>query len=418
MPLRRLPVRPDLTQLKHQAKDLLRDFRGGDAAALEDFARFHGGPVDPATARLADAQLVLARSYEAPSWPRLVQCCQLIEAIWADDVAGVVALVTRHPNLLHENAGIGNRNWGPPLSYAANLGRIAIIEALLALGATDAAHAMGRAALQGQVETARRLHERLGRPAPPPDSLGGPAYTLSVPGTALLFELGAQVRDAEGRMIAPVDVVLETDSRNPAAKRRILAMYVENGVELPDTPAMALHRGRIDLLESHLRRDPGLLRRTFRHSEILPPELGCRGDYYPRTSLEGATLLHVAVEFDEIAIAEWLLAQGMAADTPAAIDADGFGGHTALFSAVVCYANFWGNYRGGLTDSPFARLLLRHGANPNARASLREVLRDGTRTTTRELRDLTPIGWGEAFGYQLVVSAPAMALIAAAGGKR
>jgi len=32
-------------------------------------------------------------------------------------------------------------------------------------------------------------------------------------------------------------------------------MYVEHGLELPDTPTMALHRGRIDLLEEHLRRD-------------------------------------------------------------------------------------------------------------------------------------------------------------------
>jgi hypothetical protein len=32
------------------------------------------------TARLADAQLVLARSYDAGSWPRLVVVCELIDA--------------------------------------------------------------------------------------------------------------------------------------------------------------------------------------------------------------------------------------------------------------------------------------------------------------------------------------------------
>ncbi len=36
-------------------------------------------------------------------------------------------------------------------------------------------------------------------------------------------------------------------------------MYVEHGLELPDTPVMALHRGRIDLIEAHLSRDPDLL---------------------------------------------------------------------------------------------------------------------------------------------------------------
>ena len=53
-------------------------------------------------------------------------------------------------------------------------------------------------------------------------------------------------------------------------------MYVQHGLELPDTPVMALHRGRIDLLEEHLRRDPGLLRRTFSHREIYPAEMGCK----------------------------------------------------------------------------------------------------------------------------------------------
>ena len=106
-------------------------------------------------------------------------------------------------------------------------------------------------------------------------ALLGPAYTLSVSGTELMFELGAQVYDENGRRLAPVDCVLETDSRNPDAKHKILELYVQHGLELPDTPTMALHRGRIDLLEEHLRRDPNLLRRTFSFEEIYPPELGC-----------------------------------------------------------------------------------------------------------------------------------------------
>lgn len=416
MPQRRLPVRPDLDQLKHQAKDLLRAFRDGDPAATADFRQFHPRTINAAAAQLADAQLVLARSYQAPSWPRLVQACDLIAAIWRDDVSEVVALVRKHPNLLHESALIHERNWGPPLSYAANLGRNTIIEALLTLGATDLEHALDRAALQGKIETARILHARLGKPRPPSGMLGGAAYTLNAAGTEFLLDMGAPVLDESGKSIAPIDTVLETDSRNPPAKHAILAMYVDRGVKLPDTPIMALHRGRIDLLASHLQRDPGLLRRTFRETEILPPELGCHGEYFPRTSLEGATLLHVCVEFDELEIAEWLLANGMAVDAKAAVDGSGIGGHTALFSAVVCYANFWGNYRGGLTDSPFARLLLKHGANPNAIASLREVLKEENSVTTREFRELTPIGWGKNFKNKIVVSEPAMQLIAAAGG--
>jgi hypothetical protein len=134
MPDRRLPVRPNLDQLKHQAKDLLRLIRCGDLTAIEEFKKYHPEQIAPTDARLADAQFVLARSYEAPSWPRLVLACQLIDAIWCDDVETVRELMLKHPHLLHENVGIRNNNWGPPMSYAANLGRDRIIEMLHELG--------------------------------------------------------------------------------------------------------------------------------------------------------------------------------------------------------------------------------------------------------------------------------------------
>ena len=288
------------------------------------------------------------------------------------------------------------------------------------MGATDQLHALDRAALQGQVGTARMLHELAGRPQPDSQALGGPAYTLSATGTALLLELGAPVVDDQGRGTAPVHAVLESDSRNPEAKHTILEMYAQHGFPFPDTPMMALHRGRIDLLQAHLRRDPQLLSRVFTFAEIFPPELGCHDEDFPRTPLEGATLLHTCVEFDEMEIARWLLERGMDVDAPARTDGDGFGGHTALFNAVVCYANFWGNYRGGSDDSPFARLLVDHGANPNARASLRARYtinyQADNLTGTMEALDITPIGWGRAFGYRLVVSEPAMRLVSEAGG--
>ena len=192
------------------------------------------------------------------------------------------------------------------------------------------------------------LHEMLGRPKPPDDCLGGPAYTLSAAGTALMLELGARVVDDTGRRIAPVDVVLETDSRKPEAKHQILEMYVQRGLDLPDTPTMAVHRGRIDLLEAHLRCDPELLRRTFSIEEIYPPEFGCHDEVLAThgTPLGGATLLHLCVDYDELEIARWLLDHGMDADAPAAIDAEGFGGHTALFATVVSQPNFWMNHQG------------------------------------------------------------------------
>jgi hypothetical protein len=419
MPIQRLPVRPNLDQLKNQAKDLLRAIRAGDPSALADLQTFHSAKINPANAKLADAQLVLARSYQSPSWPRLVQACKLIDAIWRDDIEAVRDLVVKNPNLLHEHATIRDSNWGPPMSYAANLGRDAIIKMLYDLGARDLEHALGRAVLQSKVSTAGMLHKMLGAPPPPASALGGAAYTLSVPGTAFMFEVGAKVYDKIGKCIAPVDLVLETDGRNPPAKHEILEMYVRQGLVLPDTPPMALHRGRIDLLEEHLRRDPKILTRTFTHQEIYPPEFGCHDEVLAvhGTPLAGTTLLHMCVEYDEMEIARWLLARGMNVDAQAAVDAEGFGAHTALFASVVSMPNWWKNYGRKSDDAAFTRLLLNHGADPNARASLRKQLGPHREDPTmHEYRDVTPLAWGRRFHDRLYVSESAMKLIVASGG--
>lgn len=416
---RHLAVRPDLDQLRHQAKDLLRAVRSGNSDAIAEFNEHHTGPVDSARVKLADAQHALARMYEADTWSRLVQACRLIDAIWQDDQDAVRDLVLSHPNLLFENAAIRDSNWGPPLSYAANLGRDRIIVMLHELGATDLEHALGRALLQGKIGTARLLHVLLGQPQPPQGALAGPAYTLSVAGTQFALEIGARVTDADGERLAPVDVVLETDSRNPAAKHRILELYVEQGLALPDTPTMALHRGRIDLLEEHLSRDPGLLSRTFSHEDIYPPELGCHDEVLATqgTPLKGTTLLHMCVDYDELAIAKWLLDRGMDVNARAAIDADGFGGHTALFGTVLSQPNFWVNHGRQPDHAPFTRLLVEHHADLDVRVSLRKQLHPGYGPDTlHEYRDVTALSWGRRYHKQIFVSQAALQLIESSGG--
>lgn len=423
---RHIPVRPDLDQLKHQAKDLLKNLHAGDPAAVEEFRANHPKEIAPADAILADAQFALARAYGLRSWPRLVQACELIDAIWRDDRDAVREMIGKHPNLLHENArGTDKCNWGPPMSYAANLGRNEIIAFLAEMGASDLEHALGRAMLQGKIDTAELLHGLMGAPSPPDDALGGPAYTLSVSGTAFALRVGARVIDDNGKRLAPVAVVLETDSRNPEAKHAILEMYVANGLELPDTPVMALHRGRIDLLERHLERDPSVLDRTFAHEEIYPPEMGCNDEVLATqgTPLKGTTLLHLCVDYDEIEIAKWLIDSGADVNARAAVDADGFGGHTPLFCTVVSQPNFWMNYQGRAQAAPFTELLLEHGADPNLRASLRKQLHPGYGPKydvekAYDYRDVTALGWGEQFHAKVFVSQPAMQLIAGRGGRR
>jgi hypothetical protein len=324
-------------------------------------------------------------------------------------------LVSRDPRLLDEDARGVRGNWGPPMSYAANLGQDRVIHMLRELGATDFQHAFGRACLQGNLETARQLYAMGARPAI--DEVMGPCETQNYAGLAFLLELGAPLADKHGDRLAPVALLLQTYSRNPQGKHRCLELCIEHGIDLPDTPAMAVHRGRIDLLDAHLRRDPQLFTRTFLHREIYPPEVGCSHTdeslALHGTPLAGATLLHLCVDNDEIEMARWMLERCAAADARAAIDANGFGGHTPLFACVVSQP-----YRTGLRrDDAFARLLLDHGADPNARASLRKRLRFADDESMHEYRGVTPLSWGERFHGREWVSPSVMRLIAERGGR-
>ena len=423
MPVRRLPVRPDPEQLHRQARELLRAVRAGDANAIAELREHHPDSIDPSAAKLADAQLVLARTYGAASWTRLVQAVRLAEAIWRDDTEGVRERITGNPALIHEPVLIRtDSDWGPPMTYAAKLGRNRIIRLLHDHGARDLESAAGRAALQGQTETVRLIYDLAGRPPIETLSLAGPAYTLSVEGTAALLSLGARLVGPGGVDSNIMEHLLGTDSRKPSAKHRILEMYVEYGFEPPETPVMALHRGRIDLLENHLARDPELLARTFAITEIFPLAPACARDPYTAqgTPVHGTTLLHIAAYFDELEIGAWLLDRGMDPNVRGAVDADGFGGYTALFSTVVSQRNFWVNYRKGQPDEArFTRLLLDRGADPNVRASIRARLEEGHGGgPARDYRGVTPLGWGEQYHARIFVSGEALRLIEARGGGR
>ena len=65
-----LPERPDLHQLRRQAKELRDAARRDDPDAIERFARHHSGALQ-GTVTLAAAQLVIAGELGFASWPQL-----------------------------------------------------------------------------------------------------------------------------------------------------------------------------------------------------------------------------------------------------------------------------------------------------------------------------------------------------------
>ncbi|MEM6313948.1 MAG: ankyrin repeat domain-containing protein [Planctomycetota bacterium] len=109
---RKLPERPDLDQLKTQARELLRRVHDGDADASAEVGRyFNADPDKPMT--LAEAQLVLARSHGYDSWPKLkafvdgVNKQALVDAIDAGDLDAVRGMLRRRPELANATTGVG-----------------------------------------------------------------------------------------------------------------------------------------------------------------------------------------------------------------------------------------------------------------------------------------------------------------------
>ena len=72
MPARPLSENPSFENLKKQSKRLHKGVRAGDAASVAQVREFHPRAAAAlAGFSLADAQLVTARGYGFPSWPRL-----------------------------------------------------------------------------------------------------------------------------------------------------------------------------------------------------------------------------------------------------------------------------------------------------------------------------------------------------------
>ena len=106
LPLRRLPEKPNLDQLRKQAKDLLADYRDAKPDATQEVERFEKHP-DAQKFALNDAQRILARSYGFASWPKLkafvdgANAARFLEAVRAKDLPQVRALMAARPELVN-----------------------------------------------------------------------------------------------------------------------------------------------------------------------------------------------------------------------------------------------------------------------------------------------------------------------------
>ncbi|MEM7284227.1 MAG: ankyrin repeat domain-containing protein, partial [Pseudomonadota bacterium] len=390
----RLLSKSNLEHLKNRAKQLRKNYRGADPNAVALFHDFHPDAPKNEDVKLSDAQLVLARAHDFPSWPKLKKGVALFNALCDDDAQSVQDLIRKHPRLLHEPVNGVSSNWGPPLACSAQLGSRHVFDALLRIDDQDFDWALDRAILKGRTTMAKQLMAR--GTLPKPGAVMGPCESLNVAGIKFLREIGVPLTDKKGDPLAPVALLLEGYARAPEAKHACLKAFRESGITFPNTPMMAFHLGDLKSLQQHLARDPGVLSRRYSYREIYPLELGCHLDEtlgLHGTPIGNTTLLHMAMDFDEYPIAQWALEHSAEVNARGLPDADGFGDHTPLHNLVVSQAYLCGRQR----DQKMANLLFEHGCSTIVQASIRKSIRFIQDESIHEYHQVTPLAYGQQF---------------------
>ncbi len=111
-----LPARPDLDQLRHQAKDLLRAAQRGDSGAAARIGAVSDRLI------LSSAQLALAREYGFASWARLKLEVERRDVLNSRDLSRLTRLLAEHPELAtRPMEHWADRQHGEPLGYITKM---------------------------------------------------------------------------------------------------------------------------------------------------------------------------------------------------------------------------------------------------------------------------------------------------------
>ena len=130
-----LPARPDLDQLRHQAKDLLHAAQRGDPGAISRIRAVSDRLI------LSSAQLAIAREYGFASWAKLKLEVERRDILNGRDLSRLTRLLAEHPELATEKMEHwrDHPNSAGPLGYMAMLrfdhGRLGLPRELPGTGA-------------------------------------------------------------------------------------------------------------------------------------------------------------------------------------------------------------------------------------------------------------------------------------------
>ena len=297
-PRKRLPVNPSAEHLRKQAKRKARE---------------------TLSLSLAEAQHALAREYGSKNWPELMH---------------VVNSMSRGAN---QRANIKKEM--EPLPAAANRNDLLEVRAILEKGPftqydLDLALARSVLAFRERREIAEFLIEHGADPDGQYGSNYGPialvtGECLDPDGLEFLISKGADVafppmNTKYGKASMMISVLGTYQRGSNEAKHRCINILLREGAPVPPevTPVMmAIHRGDTAQLTEFLNREPGLIRQRF---DTMP---------YGNIALAGASLLHMAVEYGEMACINLLLDRHADINLPSEVIGE-TGGQSPIFHAI------------------------------------------------------------------------------------
>lgn len=312
---------------------------------------------------------------------------RLENAIMNSDIEYLKELIARDPGAINRGyEWFELRYNNHPLAYATRLGRVDVMKTLIDAGAdvnidTKYGNPMGRAMGRGDIAAMDLLYEK-GAKFDLNDSLMLACEVQRPETIKWLLEKGADPNFYHQDWDCSALMALAQTYTRRATLPACVNLLIDAGAEYEDGPIMDILRGRDDLLRGRIEADTDLVHKRFDF------------DYGDHLTLRGATLLHIAAEYNVQSCVDVLLELGADINAKADVGKNGVGGQTPIFQVIGsnqgrCYDMF--EYL--LTKHPDLSVVAKVQENDADDGKVMDCMHKGKDHNFDGVREVTPLGY-------------------------